>query len=467
MASSVNADNGVVSGTAGLKSSADNSGVLDLQTNGTTAISISASQVVTFANQPAYTGGTANGVLYLNGSKVLTSGSALTFNGTNTVTLNASAANLTLGISTNYGLITATGTNPASIYFNGGSRTGFESHLQYFATNHVFFNETGGSEIMRLLNTGNVGIGTASPASKLHIQSATGTAETLIKLQTAFSNPSGNKSIVWADNSNTLGAIAVNYSAPQTSMTFGSLYNSGYNTTDLMTLTPTGLGIGTSSPVAKLQIKGSGTSGQVTASFILENSSSGTAGMDITGSAGASYLRFLYGGGPSTGTNALTETMRIGLEGASAGVQQIKFASTQVASSDANTLDDYEEGTFTPAFAAGTFTYGTRTGFYTKVGRLVTVNFFVIWSAKSGSGTLSVNGFPFTSTAAASYRATGAVGYTAGVGFSAGTQITWAMSQNYVGADLAIVISGAATQFADVSNMSAAGEIQGTISYIV
>jgi hypothetical protein len=56
---------------------------LDLQTNGTTAISISASQVVTFANQPAYTGGTANGVLYLNASKVLTSGTALVFDGTN------------------------------------------------------------------------------------------------------------------------------------------------------------------------------------------------------------------------------------------------------------------------------------------------------------------------------------------------------------------------------------------------
>jgi len=79
------------------------------------------------------------------------------------------------------------------------------------------------------------------------------------------------------------------------------------------------LGIGTSSPVAKLHLKGSGTSGQVTASWILENASSGTAGMDITGSAGASRWRFLYGGSPSTGTNALTESMCILTEGASAG----------------------------------------------------------------------------------------------------------------------------------------------------
>lgn len=44
MASSINADNGVVSGSAGLKSTADSSGVLALQTNGTTALSINTAQ---------------------------------------------------------------------------------------------------------------------------------------------------------------------------------------------------------------------------------------------------------------------------------------------------------------------------------------------------------------------------------------------------------------------------------------
>jgi len=82
MAASINADNGVVSGSAVLKSSADSRGVLALQTNGTTAVSISTAQVVSYTNQPVYSGGTANGVAFLNGSKVLTTGSALTFDGT-------------------------------------------------------------------------------------------------------------------------------------------------------------------------------------------------------------------------------------------------------------------------------------------------------------------------------------------------------------------------------------------------
>lgn len=72
MASTINA-----STSAGLVSTADTSGVLQLQTAGTTAVSIDASQAVTFS------AGTANGVSYLNGSKVLTTGSVLVFDGTN------------------------------------------------------------------------------------------------------------------------------------------------------------------------------------------------------------------------------------------------------------------------------------------------------------------------------------------------------------------------------------------------
>jgi hypothetical protein len=79
------------------------------------------------------------------------------------------------------------------------------------------------------------------------------------------------------------------------------------------------VGISESNPVAKIHIKGSGTSGQVTSSLILENSSSGTAGLQITGTAGSSHLDFMYGGGPSTGTNTLTTGMSMTLEGSGAG----------------------------------------------------------------------------------------------------------------------------------------------------
>ena len=74
----------------------------------------------------------------------------------------------------------------------------------------------------------------------------------------------------------------------------------------------------------------------------------------------------------------------------------IAFPATQSASSDANTLDDYEEGTWTPSLGGNT-TYSNQTGTYTKIGRQVTVNGFVYLSSKgSSTGTARVTGLPFT-----------------------------------------------------------------------
>ena len=59
----------------------------------------------------------------------------------------------------------------------------------------------------------------------------------------------------------------------------------------------------------------------------------------------------------------------------------IKFPATQVSSTDDNTLDDYEEGAWTPTVlgqgTAGTYETQTAAGFYQKIGRSVTVRAFV------------------------------------------------------------------------------------------
>jgi hypothetical protein len=79
----------------------------------------------------------------------------------------------------------------------------------------------------------------------------------------------------------------------------------------------------------------------------------------------------------------------------------VAFPATQSASSDANCLDDYEEGTFTPALigttADGVGTYADRQGNYTKVGRQVTVQIFLNWTAHTGTGNIRLSGLPFTS----------------------------------------------------------------------
>jgi len=77
----------------------------------------------------------------------------------------------------------------------------------------------------------------------------------------------------------------------------------------------------------------------------------------------------------------------------------IKFPSTQVPIIDPNTLDDYAEGVFTPKIegltTAGVGTYSAQSGYYTKIGRLVSVQISLLWSAHTGTGNMVIRGLPF------------------------------------------------------------------------
>jgi hypothetical protein len=151
--------------------------------DGTSAASIADSTgVVSFTANPILSGGTANGVLYLNGSKVATSGSALTFNGTDFLNTASAAGSLreiavensSTSASSNArmrvraGNSTTTTTGDAYIQFTDNNNfnwsigSGSTSSRDLVFTNHFTI---GTSEYMRLTSSGNLGIGTSSPSS--------------------------------------------------------------------------------------------------------------------------------------------------------------------------------------------------------------------------------------------------------------------------------------------------------------
>lgn len=101
------------------------------------------------------------------------------------------------------------------------------------------------------------------------------------------------------------------------------------------------------------------------------------------------------------GTATSTVAGPFDISGASAG--QIVFPASQNASAGANTLDDYEEGTWTPTItfggAAVGITYTTQSGGYIKIGQQVTFWGRVILSSKgSSTGNALLNGLPFTNS---------------------------------------------------------------------
>lgn len=104
-------------------------------------------------------------------------------------------------------------------------------------------------------------------------------------------------------------------------------------------------------------------------------------------------------GGTKTFTALAATTTAFNLQ-----VGQIAFPATQNPSAGANTLDDYEKGTWTPSIAgsgtAGTPTYVTRVGSYTKIGNRVYFECYVTWTNITGAtGGLIMTGLPFTSGA--------------------------------------------------------------------
>ena len=86
-----------------------------------------------------------------------------------------------------------------------------------------------------------------------------------------------------------------------------------------------------------------------------------------------------------------------------------------LASSNVNTLDDYEEGTYTTNPENTTDSGGNLTGFYTKVGDVVSISWYSgSITLASSSGAARALGLPFAAKNVTNYVSAGSIGYNSG-----------------------------------------------------
>ena len=288
-------------------------------------------------------------------------------------------------------------------------------------TGDIFF-ATGTSsslERVRIDSSGNVGIGTTSPNARLDVGGQILLAE-------------GNE-IGWHDGTGTQAARI--YASATDELRF----ERGSSALRSMTIDSSGnVGIGTSSPRGKLEVSDgtSNTAGEAINEAYIVGATTGSSegiltiqsndamasnrggsiafgGRAGTGSTGGANWAFIngykengttgnYGGylafatRPNSGT--ISERMRIDSTGAIVlpnGSPGIQFGTVSSPATSTN-LDDYEEGTWTPTATSAGYTVSSSNGYYTKVGRSITINWAIVFSAvPAANSSVAMGGVPY------------------------------------------------------------------------
>ncbi len=320
-----------------------------------------------------------------------------------------------------------------------------------------------GSEAMRIDSSGRVGIGTSSPSDELEIASSSPAIRLTDTNDSTYGAVSYNVGALFLNGDQTIrfntdGAEAMRLDSSGNLLvgkttTGATTAGMAWISNEYLQLVNTETG----ATERALLINRQSADGTLI-EFRKANSTVGSIGVE---SNAAYFAGVTYGIKPYSAGIAASNSSGVFADGtADLGKDNIRFKDLYLSggvylggTGSANHLDDYETGTFTPtaygASTAGTTTYATQTGSYTKVGDTVNVDIYISWTAMTGTGNLRIGGLPFTSSSATNYFATGTIVPLLGFTWPSGkTQLNPIMSAS----DTVMSIYGSATD----SNSAAA-----------
>ena len=253
---------------------------------------------------------------------------------------------------------------------------------------------------MTLDASGNLGIGTTLPVGRLSVLGTTDNTTQAVISGTIGTTARGLRIATSLITANNDGAIL---DAQSTTGTPTVIFQTA--STERARISSSGMvisNVGTTLDTAKLTIACTATTGN-TIPLALQ------AGIDADG-----YGMVTFRNQTGNQGNIICNTSSISMDGLSG----ITFKATQVASAGANTLDDYEEGTWTPNDQSGAgLSLTTSNARYIKIGGMVYCSATITYPSTASGSVARVGGLPFTSIASSVYG--GYVRYTdSGLSFS-------------------------------------------------